>query len=136
MRSPNSRQRRRTFRCAFSAFGSEWTNGPSNRVTLFISSGWPRSALIKTDKREVALELKDFLIPPDDVPEERDARRAVKHWSQWIDYWAVDWNNKGGNTFHNEWQTFTARAKNKLARAGNPSRVPKRVGIHCRCEGH
>ncbi len=57
-------------------------------------------------KREVTLELADFMIPPDDVPEE--ARKAVKHWSQWIDYWAVDWNNHG-DTFHNEWQTYRTR---------------------------
>jgi hypothetical protein len=38
----------------------------------------------KMDKREVTLKLSDFVIPPDDVPE--DVRRTVKHWSQWIDY--------------------------------------------------
>jgi adenine-specific DNA-methyltransferase len=43
---------------------------------------------VMTKKLVVSLRLKDFIIPPDDVPE--DARRAVKHWSQWIDYWAVD----------------------------------------------
>jgi hypothetical protein len=46
------------------------------------------SVHVKPQKRNVWLKLKDFIIPPDDVPEE--ARRAVKHWSQWIDYWAVD----------------------------------------------
>ena len=65
----------------------------------------------KTDKREVTLKLADFVIPPDDVPE--DVRRTVKHWSQWIDYWAVDWDNKG-DTFHNEWQTYRTRNEPKL----------------------
>ncbi len=65
----------------------------------------------KADKREVALTLTDFVIPPDDVPE--DVRRTVKHWSQWIDYWAVDWDNKG-DTFHNEWQTYRTRKEPKL----------------------
>jgi len=32
------------------------------------------------DKKEVALELIDFVIPPDDVPE--DVQRAITHWSQ------------------------------------------------------
>lgn len=67
---------------------------------------------VKAQKREVTLTLTDFVIPPDDVPEE--ARRAVKHWSQWIDYWAVDWDNKG-DTFHNEWQTFRTRKEPSLA---------------------
>jgi adenine-specific DNA-methyltransferase len=67
---------------------------------------------IKADKREVTLKLKDFCIPPDDVPQ--DVQKAVKHWSQWIDYWAVDWNNKG-DTFHNEWQTYRTRKDGTLA---------------------
>jgi len=40
------------------------------------------SVAAKADKREVALTLTDFMIPPDDVPE--DVRRTVKHWSQWM----------------------------------------------------
>jgi adenine-specific DNA-methyltransferase len=66
---------------------------------------------VKTRGREVTLRLTDFVIPPDDVPEE--ARRAVKHWSQWIDYWAVDWDNQG-DTFHNQWQTYRTRKNPKL----------------------
>jgi hypothetical protein len=71
------------------------------------------SVKTKAEKRTVTLELADFVIPPDDVPEE--ARKAVKHWSQWIDYWAVDWDNKG-DTFHNEWQTYRTRKENTLER--------------------
>jgi adenine-specific DNA-methyltransferase len=66
---------------------------------------------VKAEKRNVSITLKDFIIPPDDVPE--DARRTVKHWSQWIDYWAVDWDNRG-DTFHNEWQTYRTRKDNTL----------------------
>ena len=46
------------------------------------------------------------------MPEE--VRTAVKHWSQWIDYWAVDWDHKG-DTFHNEWQTFRTRKDGRLS---------------------
>lgn len=67
---------------------------------------------VKTNKRTVILKLKNFMIPPDDVPEA--ARRAVKHWSQWIDYWAVDWDNKS-DTFHNQWQSYRTRTDNALA---------------------
>jgi adenine-specific DNA-methyltransferase len=66
---------------------------------------------VKVKKQDMGLKLTDFVIPPDDVPE--DARRAVKHWSQWIDYWAVDWDNKG-DTFHNEWQTYRTRKDQTL----------------------
>ena len=61
--------------------------------------------------RRITLTLSDFVIPPDDVPE--DVRQAVKHWSQWIDYWAVDLDNKS-DTFHNQWQAFRTRKDTKL----------------------
>lgn len=63
--------------------------------------------------REVTLRLADFIIPTDDVPEE--VQRAITEWSQWIDYWAVDWDNRG-DTFHNEWQTYRTRKQPTLER--------------------
>jgi DNA modification methylase len=65
----------------------------------------------KQNKRELIVKLSDFVIPIDDVPEE--ARQAIKHWSQMIDYWAVDWDFKG-DTFHNEWQSYRTRQEPKL----------------------
>jgi hypothetical protein len=65
----------------------------------------------KTKGKAVTLELLDFVIPPDDVPEE--VRVKVSHWSQWIDFWAVDWNH-AGDSFHNEWQSFRTRQEAKL----------------------
>jgi len=59
----------------------------------------------------VTLTLTDFVIPQDDVPE--DVRKAVTHWEQWIDYWAIDWNNREDN-FHNEWQDYRTRKKRDL----------------------
>jgi DNA modification methylase len=69
------------------------------------------SVEVRANKRNVHLKVKDFVIPPDDVPEE--ARKAVKHWSQWIDYWAVDWDNRS-DTFHNEWQAYRTRKDKTL----------------------
>lgn len=57
----------------------------------------------RVSKLELTLTLKDFAIPIDDVPDE--ARKAIKHWSQMIDYWAVDWDYKC-DTFHNHWQSY------------------------------
>jgi hypothetical protein len=67
---------------------------------------------VKVKRLQAQLTLTDFVIPPDDVPEE--VRLAVTHWSQWIDYWAVDWDHQG-DTFHNQWQTFRTRKDPKLA---------------------
>lgn len=65
----------------------------------------------KVKGRELSLALDDFVIPMDDIPEE--ARRAIKHWSQLIDYWAVDWDYKG-DTFHNQWQAYRTRKNPKI----------------------
>ncbi|MGB8886913.1 MAG: DNA methyltransferase [Candidatus Korobacteraceae bacterium] len=62
----------------------------------------------KQKGRELWLKLTDFVIPIDDVPEV--VRKAIKHWSQMVDYWAVDWNFRD-DTFHNEWQSYRARQK-------------------------
>jgi adenine-specific DNA-methyltransferase len=66
---------------------------------------------LKQKGREVTLKLSDFVIPTDDIPEE--ARKAIKHWSQLIDYWAVDWDYKN-DTFHNQWQAYRTRKEPKI----------------------
>lgn len=70
----------------------------------------------KQKGRELTLALTDFVIPIDDVPEE--ARKAIKHWSQMIDYWAVDWDFKD-DTFHNQWQSYRTRQDPKLELIAN-----------------
>jgi adenine-specific DNA-methyltransferase len=69
-----------------------------------------------TQGRAVKLELTDFIIPVDDVPE--DIQKAITHWSQWIDYWAVDWDNRS-DAFHNEWQSYRTRKNKELARSAS-----------------
>lgn len=64
-------------------------------------------------RRTVELTLKDFIIAPDDVPQE--VMSAITHWSQLIDYWAVDWDFKG-DTFHNQWQAYRTKKNPKLER--------------------
>lgn len=72
---------------------------------------------LKTEKKTVrkggkaSITLHDFIIPPDDVPQEVQGK--ITHWSQWIDYWAVDWNYKD-DTFHNEWQSYRTKQNPKI----------------------
>jgi adenine-specific DNA-methyltransferase len=66
---------------------------------------------LKPDKKSVSVELQNFFVPPDDVPE--DVRNAITHWSQWIDYWAIDWDYRD-DTFHNQWQTYRTRKEPKI----------------------
>jgi len=89
---------------------------------------------IKQKAKEVVLRLRDFVIPADDVPQ--DVQQSVKDWSQWIDYWAIDWDHRG-DAFHNEWQAFRTKAEPKLPKsaehvyetAGNYQIVVKVIDI-------
>jgi len=61
---------------------------------------------------EYVVELKDFAIPNLDlIPE--DVRTKIKKWSDYIDYWAVDWD-WNEDTFHNMWQSYRTRKERKL----------------------
>ena len=64
-------------------------------------------------QRKVTLTLADFVMPPDGVP--AAVRQSVTHWSQWIDYWAVDWDYRG-DTFNNQWQSYRTRQEPQLRR--------------------
>jgi adenine-specific DNA-methyltransferase len=63
-------------------------------------------------RKTITVRIEDFLIPTDEVP--ADVQASIKHWDQWIDYWAVDWDNKT-DTFHNQWQAYRTKAEPALA---------------------
>jgi len=74
----------------------------------------------KTEGKRVAITLKDFIIPnPELLPEE--VKDKVKNWSDFIDYWAVDWmfnqheeQTEEDDTFHNMNQRYRTRKEPKL----------------------
>ena len=63
--------------------------------------------------RSVTLTIEDFAMPLDGVPDK--VKNAVTHWSQWIDYWAVDWDYRN-DTFNNQWQSYRTRQDPQLQR--------------------
>ena len=63
--------------------------------------------------RSITLTLEDFAMPLDGVPDK--VKDAVTHWSQWIDYWAVDWDYRN-DTFNNQWQNYRTRQDPTLQR--------------------
>ncbi len=70
---------------------------------------------VQAGKRSVSVELQNFFMPPDDVPQ--DIKNAITHWRQWIDYWAIDWDYRE-DTFHNQWQSYrTKKQPNMLLKA-------------------
>jgi len=74
----------------------------------------------KTEGKRVTITLKDFIIPnPELLPEE--VKDKVKNWSDFIDYWAVDWmfnqhdeETEDDDTFHNMNQRYRTRKEPKL----------------------
>jgi len=74
---------------------------------------------IKSEKgRKVAVELKDFVIPNTElIPQE--VRDKVKKWSDFIDYWAIDWDFRN-DTFMQGWVDYRTRKNRSLSLKSDP----------------
>ncbi len=67
--------------------------------------------------------LKDFVIPNTElIPEE--VRSKVKKWSDYIDYWAVDWDFQN-DTFMQGWVAYRTRKERKLPLTSDPHTYEK-----------
>jgi DNA modification methylase len=85
-------------------------------------------AEIKQPKKLTAqVLLKDFVIPNTElIPEE--VRTKIKKWSDYIDYWAVDWDFQN-DTFMQGWVAYRTRKERKLPLACEPHTYEK-AGKH------
>jgi len=81
-------------------------------------------AEIKQPKKLTAqVALKDFVIPNTElIPE--DVRGKIKKWSDYIDYWAVDWDFQN-DTFMQGWVAYRTRKERKLPLASDPHTYEK-----------
>ena len=81
-------------------------------------------ATVQTPRKLTALvKLEDFVIPnPELIPAE--VRSKVRKWSDYIDYWAVDWDFQH-DTFMQGWVTYRTRRDRSLALASDPHTYPK-----------
>ena len=68
--------------------------------------------------RNIEVEIKKFYIPHLELVKEEEVREKIKNWSDFIDYWAVDWNYRD-DTFHNEWQDFRTKKSPKITLKAN-----------------
>lgn len=76
---------------------------------------------VEQTKSGVKVKLKDFAIPNLDlIPE--DVRSKIKKWSDYIDYWAVDWDwgKDDEDTFHNMWQSYRTKKDRTLELKTDP----------------
>ncbi|HEB74925.1 MAG TPA: site-specific DNA-methyltransferase [Nitrospirae bacterium] len=77
----------------------------------------------KPRKLTVEVTLKDFVIPNTElIPE--DVRSKIKKWSDYIDYWAVDWDFQN-DTFMQGWVTYRTRKNRTLALTSDPHTYEK-----------
>ncbi len=67
----------------------------------------------------VSVRLKNFAIPSEEfIPSE--LREKIQNWSDYVDYWSVDWDYERLRSaedepiFQNDWQTFRTRKNPKL----------------------
>lgn len=72
---------------------------------------------VKRQKRKVSIELTNFVIPNTElIPD--DVRNKITKWSDYIDYWAVDWDF-GNDTFMQGWVAYRTRKDRKLELASD-----------------
>ncbi len=65
---------------------------------------------IKNGNR-IRVRLENFIIPnPEMIPNSIFSK--ITRWSDFIDYWSIDWNYDG--EFHNEWQSFRTKRSRVL----------------------
>ena len=72
----------------------------------------------RVDGREATLELTGFLPALDDYMREKTEGKIAR-WSDWIDYWSVDYEYDG-ETFVNQWQAYRTRREPRLALRSDP----------------
>ena len=83
-----------------------------NRNLRFSPLAYLEAEIRQLDDLAVQVALTEFVIlNPELIPE--DVRGKVKTWSEYIDYWAVDWDFQDG-TFMQGWAAYRTRKERKL----------------------
>jgi adenine-specific DNA-methyltransferase len=89
----------------------------------FFELAYFEAKISQPKKLTVQVELKDFATPNADlVPE--DVRSKIKKWSDYIDYWAVDWDFQN-DTFMQGWVAYRTRKERKLPLVSDPHTYEK-----------
>jgi len=89
----------------------------------FFELAYLEAEIKKPKKLTAQVALKDFVIPNTElIPE--DVRSKVKKWSDYIDYWAVDWDFRN-DTFMQGWVAYRTRKERKLPLVSDPHTYEK-----------
>ena len=86
----------------------------------FFELAYLEAAVGTPDTLTAQVRLEDFVIPNDElIPDE--VRGKVRQWSDYIDYWAVDWDFRN-DTFMQGWVTYRTRKERSLPLCSDPHR--------------
>ena len=78
----------------------------------FFELAYLETDIQKSDVLSIKIILKDFVIPNSElIPD--DIRDKIKEWSDYIDYWSVDWNFQN-DTFIQGWVDYRTRKDRTL----------------------
>lgn len=78
---------------------------------------------IQVKNGKVAVSLTEFIIPNDElIPPE--VRQKIKKWSDYVDYWAIDWDFQN-DTFVNGWTSYRTRKDRTLQLKSEPHEYPE-----------
>ena len=90
----------------------------------FFELAYLDAAIRKPKKLTAQMMLKDFVIPNADlIPD--DVRSKVGKWSDYIDYWAVDWDFRN-DTFMQGWVAYRTRKDRSLPLTSDVHKYEKR----------
>jgi hypothetical protein len=79
-------------------------------------------AKIAVTGRQAAVTLSDFVIPNNElIPP--DVRAKIARWSDYVDYWAVDWDFQN-DAFVNGWTSYRTRRSRALQLTSEPHEYP------------
>ena len=91
----------------------------------FFELAYLEAEIEQPDNGTARVTLRDFVIPdPELVPDA--VRGRIGKWSDWIDYWAVDWDFRN-DTFLQGWVAYRTRENRTLPLASDPHSY-KRAG--------
>ena len=89
----------------------------------FFELAYFEAKITQPKQRTVQVELVDFATPNADlIPE--DVRSKIKKWSDYIDYWVVDWDFQN-DTFMQGWVAYRTRKERKLPLVSDPHTYEK-----------
>lgn len=89
----------------------------------FFELAYLNATIEQLDRTTVEVVLEDFVIPNTDRISD-DVRSKIDRWSDYIDYWAVDWDFRN-DTFMQGWVTYRTRQDRKLALTSGPYTYPQ-----------